>query len=191
MESVRDSGCPGTVVSAQNRFTIDWVPRPQIRLPQSPSIKKIGDISHRTEICEGDEDTVEVVFLGTPPFIVDYEQRFKPEGGRSFDKTVKTVTAGLGSATIRLESGAAGIYQYHFNQVADSLYDNPKDRNVRSPIILEQNVSPRPNVAFVTPNRVYKYCLDSASGEDNSIPMQFTGVRFLSYYARGDLFVNF
>lgn len=134
---------------------------------------------------------MEVVFLGTPPFIVDYEQRFKPEGGRSFDKTVKTVTAGLGSATIRLESGAAGIYQYHFNQVADSLYDNPKDRNVRSPIILEQNVSPRPNVAFVTPNRVYKYCLDSASGEDNSIPMQFTGVRFLSYYARGDLFVNF
>lgn len=178
LESVRDSGCPGTVTESQSRFTISWIARPQLRLPISASIKQEGDILKRTDICEGDEDAVEVAFTGSPPFKLTYEERHKAEGARSWDKSVHTSSAALGITTVRLQSQNSGLYRYVFNQVSDSLYDDPKDKNMRQPITLEQRVFPKPSATFVNPQKSYKYCMHSASGEDSNIPVELTGVSF-------------
>lgn len=181
IESVFDSGCPGTVVESANRFTVSTINRPEIKLPASSSMTVADNgIVRRNDICEGDEDAVELAFTGTPPFMIDYERQYKPlsKSKLSADRTELKLTAGLGVASVRLESTLAGTYKYKFNNIADNLYGDPRDRNIKSPIVLEQLVHPRPTTSFANPNKVYKYCLDSAAGEDSIIPIYLQGVCF-------------
>lgn len=178
IESVHDDGCPGTVVEPRDRFTVTWIDRPKLRLPPSSSTTFRDDVFVRNEVCEGDEDSVEIAFTGQPPFIAEYERLYRPESGskRQLEKIDNQLTAGLGSASVRLETSKPGLYVYTFTRVSDGLYDDPREAPTESPIILEQTVHPRPSSMFVNPSKVYKYCLDSAAGEDSIIPIQLQGV---------------
>ncbi|KAI5817083.1 hypothetical protein BZA77DRAFT_387080 [Pyronema omphalodes] len=178
IESVRDNACPGSVLPApHDRFSISTIERPQVRLPPSAHVTKRDEIFTRKEVCEGDEDSVELNFIGSPPFVVNYERLFTPESPKkSQEKSVDSLTAGLAQASVRLETSKAGLYEYRFNRLSDSLYDDPKDKNMPSPIVLRQTVNPRPSTAFLNPSKVYKYCLDSAPQDDTSIiPIQLIG----------------
>jgi nucleoporin POM152 len=179
IESVHDDGCPGTVVEPRDRFTVTWIDRPKLRLPPSSSTTFRDDVFVRNEVCEGDEDSVEIAFTGQPPFIAEYERLYRPESGskRQLEKIDNQLTAGLGSASVRLETSKPGLYVYTFTRVSDGLYDDPREAPTESPIILEQTVHPRPSSMFVNPSKVYKYCLDSAAGEDSIIPIQLQGVK--------------
>ncbi|KAF8250238.1 hypothetical protein K440DRAFT_659681 [Wilcoxina mikolae CBS 423.85] len=178
IESVRDSGCPGNVLKAPfDKFTVTTIERPKARLPPSGAITAKDDIFIRKPVCEGDEDSVELAFMGQPPFTVDYERTYRPEGTskRQLDKVQDKLTAGLSTASVRLETSKAGLYEYRFYRLSDGLYDDPRDRNMQSPIVLQQTVNPRPSTAFLNPSKVYKYCLDSAPQEDSIIPIQLVG----------------
>lgn len=181
IDSVFDSGCPGTVVESANTFTVTTIARPQIKLPASASMTVADNgIVRRNDICEGDEDAVELAFTGTPPFMIDYDRSYKPPSKSKYsaEKTDHKLTAGLGVASVRLESSKAGNYLYKFNNIQDNLYGDPRDRNIKKPIMLEQLVHPRPTTSFAYPNKVYKYCLDSAAGEDSIIPILLEGVSY-------------
>jgi nucleoporin POM152 len=178
IEEVRDSGCPGIVNPPNDKFTVTMIERPKVRLPPSSAITQQGDIFVRKEVCEGDEDAVELAFVGQPPFTVDYERIYRPEGApkRHIETSDDRLIAGLSTASVRLETSKAGVHEYRFNRLADGLYDDPRDRNMPNRITLQQTVFPRPSITFLNPKKVYKYCLDSAAGEDSIIPIQFTGV---------------
>jgi nucleoporin POM152 len=175
---VRDIGCPGMVGPPNDKFTITMIERPKVRLPPSSAITQKDNIFVRKAVCEGDEDAVELAFVGQPPFTVDYERIYHPEGApkRHVETNEDRLVAGLSTATVRLETSKAGVHEYKFKRLADGLYDDPREKNMPSPITLQQTVYPRPSITFLNPKKVYKYCLDSAAGEDSIIPIQLTGV---------------
>ncbi|KAL7272728.1 hypothetical protein RUND412_004444 [Rhizina undulata] len=179
LEEVRDNGCPGSVTESDSTFEVSWIERPKVRLSESSTIKKKDDIFVRQEVCEGDEDAVELAFTGSPPFTVDYERIYKPKNGqdsrRALEPSVHKLTAGLGVATVRLETSKAGLYQYKFARISDGLYDDPRESKLLNPLLLEQTVHPRPATSFANPTKVYKYCLDAGAGDD-LIPIKLEGV---------------
>ncbi|PWW80579.1 hypothetical protein C7212DRAFT_290383 [Tuber magnatum] len=176
LESVHDNGCPGTITESDSTFLITWIARPMLKLAESSSTTK-GDVFTRKDVCEGDEDAIELAFVGSPPFTIDYERTFRPEGydlRRALDPVPQKLTAGLGVATVRLETSQAGVNRYKFSRIADSLYDNPRESLVQNPVILEQTIHSRPSTSFANPSKVYKYCLDAGAGDD-IIPIQLHG----------------
>lgn len=149
-----------------------------LKLADSMSTVQDGNVFTRREVCEGDEDAVELAFVGSPPFTIDYDRTFKPDGPdtrRSPEIVHQQLTAGLGIATVRLETSQAGVYQYQFSRITDSLYDDPRESPIRNPIVLQQVVHSRPTTSFTNPNKVYKYCLDAGAGDD-IISIQLHGV---------------
>lgn len=179
LEDVRDNGCPGSVAGADSTFKISWIDRPKLRLAESVSTTRKGDGFVRQDVCEGDEDSVELAFTGSPPFLVDYDITLKPDGSsdskRSLEHSSHQLRAGLGVATVRLETSRAGLYQYKFKSLADGLYDNPRESLLKNPFTLEQTVHSRPTTNFANPSKVYKYCLDAGAGDD-IIPIQLHGI---------------
>lgn len=179
LEEVHDSGCPGSVPKPEdNKFKISWIDRPKLRLAESASTSRKGEHFVRQDVCEGDEDAVELAFTGSPPFTVDYERTFRPEGvhesRRAVEQMPQQLRAGLGVATVRLETNRAGLYQYKFMRIADGLYDSVRESMLKSPFMLEQTVHSRPTTAFADPSKVYKYCLDAGAGDD-IIPIHLHG----------------
>lgn len=179
MEEIHDNGCPGSVAGTDSIFKIDWIDRPKLRLAESTSTSKKDDKFVRQDVCEGDEDSIELAFTGSPPFLVDYDRSFRPEGSydsrRSQETTQQQLRAGLGVATVRLETNRAGLYHYKFMRIADGLYDNPRESLLKNPYTLEQTVHSRPTTGFINPSKVYKYCLDAGAGDD-IIPIQLHGI---------------
>lgn len=61
---VSDSECPGTVDHAAAAFDIDWIARPEIRMPDSNALTLLDGKYWRREVCEGDVDAVEITLTG-------------------------------------------------------------------------------------------------------------------------------
>lgn len=100
-----------------------------------------------------------------------YEEHAKTDDGKSLRK--RELNAALGIASIQLDTGKAGQYEYKFVDVSDANY-NPHARS-RSNIVLQQQVNPRPTARFTNPGKVYSYCT-SEGADDSFIQITFTGV---------------
>ncbi|KAK9355429.1 hypothetical protein V1523DRAFT_405212 [Lipomyces doorenjongii] len=166
---VEDAFCPGAVSSSAKSFELSWFERPRLDLVESPSLViRDENTVIRKDICEDDEDSLEVALYGSPPFSVLYEREYKsPEGNTKaamFD--LQAVTK---FAYIHMETEKYGTYKYSFKLISDSVYDSTKIPNdAFTPIVVQQLVHPRPDAAFVNPGTVYKSCL-KAEAEDSSI----------------------
>ncbi|KAI4206927.1 MAG: hypothetical protein LQ346_000869 [Caloplaca aetnensis] len=169
---VNDGTCPGNVDMTANRFTVEWIPRPGVQVSESATITLVGDKYSKTEVCEGDEDAVEVCFTGTAPFEVEYSHRVKPERGSQSSNT-KRFTAGINVASLRMETGEAGTHEYKVTKVSDMSYNHNPHKF--SPVRFEQRVHARPSAAFVEGGKTYRYCKEGdASGEN--VPIALKGL---------------
>jgi len=169
---VHDASCPGSVDPTANRFTVGWIPRPSIQLTQSPLIIFEGDRYTKKGVCEGDEDVTEVSFTGTPPYDVEYEQRHRPDRG-SQSTSHKTISAGLNSASLRMETSEAGSYEYKISKLGDSAYNH--DHRTFFPLVFQQRVYPRPSATFSEAGKTYKYCREEEAGGE-LVPIVLTGL---------------
>lgn len=181
--NVRDAFCPGLIDESSKRFEVGWIGRPQLRISETPALVKEGDIFVRKEVCEGDEDSVEVSFLGKAPFKYSYEHTYINEAsyskkgakaGPSEFENSGDITAALQMSTIRMDTKKAGLHTYKFGKIADSLYHDPKESTIKKPIVLTQRVNSLPNSELGEVQKVYKYCLDGTTGDD-VIPIHLTG----------------
>ncbi|KAJ8099904.1 hypothetical protein POJ06DRAFT_254849 [Lipomyces tetrasporus] len=170
---VEDAFCPGLVSKSANSFELSWFERPRLDLVESPSLVVLDDSSVvRKDICEGDEDSLEIALYGSPPFSVLYEREYKAPDGN-----IKAGTFDLQALTkyanIRMETEKHGAYKYSFKGISDSVYNSAKIPNdAFTPVEVQQLVHPRPDAAFANPGTVYKSCL-KAGAEDSSIePIQ-------------------
>ncbi|KAL8953625.1 MAG: hypothetical protein Q9222_000551 [Ikaeria aurantiellina] len=168
---VDDASCPGNVDAAANRFTVDWIPRPGIRLSESAAVEYVQDRYKKQDICAGDEDALELSFTGSPPFDVEYNHHLKPERGSQSTNT-KKFTAGINLASIRMESHEPGTHQYKISKLSDLSYDH--DPRKFSPMNIEQRVHARPAAAFMESGKTYKYCKEDEGGGEN-VPVTLTG----------------
>lgn len=62
--SVTDSICPGYIDEKAGQFQVDWIPRPKVSIPESPSMTLEGGKYIREAVCEGDEDSFDVSLSG-------------------------------------------------------------------------------------------------------------------------------
>ncbi|KAH8791491.1 hypothetical protein BGZ57DRAFT_784677 [Hyaloscypha finlandica] len=169
---VSDDQCPGTVDPTASKFEVDWFPRPQIKLADTAVLIPEGKKFKKREVCEGDIDAVEVNLIGTSPYNVKYQVRHKPEHGSSSIQN-KEFEAALGLATISMETGKAGTYEYEFSELSDGLYDHEAKKF--TPLVLSQKVNRKPSAHFVKPGQSYKYCKEELAG-DEVIPIKLGGV---------------
>ena len=168
---VHDAVCPGSVDASANKFEVRWIERPEIKVSEVASLDVVGDAYVKKDVCEGDEDTVEVSLTGTPPYHVKYRQRLTPPHG-SASISNKEFTAGLAVATIRMETSHAGLLEYKFAELGDYLYDH--DPRKHKPLIVQQRVNPKPSARFAAPGKTYKYCKEEEAG-DEVIPISLQG----------------
>ena len=169
--NIRDASCPGSVGTAANKFNVRWIPRPTIKLAEGSTVEFIGDKYIKKDNCEGDEDAVDISFTGSPPFTIEYNQKFKPFHGAQ-SKKLQHVTSGLNSASVRMETFKAGLYEYEFFRLGDSSYSQAARGSVLN---VQQRVHPRPTARFSEGGKTYKYCKEEESN-DEVIPIIFAGL---------------
>ncbi|KAK3075617.1 hypothetical protein LTR53_000955 [Teratosphaeriaceae sp. CCFEE 6253] len=168
---VEDSFCPGQVDDSAKTFEVNWISRPELRIPPSEVARIEKEVYHKADICEGDEDTVEVLFKGSPPYYVQYVEHVKPDHGAVAPKN-RELRAALNTASMRMDTAHAGSYEYKFSKLEDANYDHSAKHF--TPITVQQRVHARPSVAFVTHGKTYSYCSVESDGEE-VIPIKLHG----------------
>ena len=169
--SVRDAVCPGTVDESINTFDVKWIGRPSMRVSEHSFAERSGDRYIKHDVCQGEDDSMDLHFSGSPPFEVKYEEHIQPDSGKKAFRT-KALNAALGVSSIRMDTSQAGVVEYNFKELGDYNYDH--DSKHFSPINIRQRVHPRPMAAFVTPGKTYSYCSTESEGEE-VIPIKLSG----------------
>lgn len=167
---VNDATCPGSVDESANVFDVSWIPRPKIAAVDGIALND-SNTFEKSEICEGDEDVLELRFDGTPPYTVSYEQRRRLDGG-SPSVSVKSLGAALNSASIQMDTSKSGRYSYKFMGIGDNLYSAPNNRG--QSVTVTQQVNPLPSARFEYPNHIYGLCKEGDG--DETIPIALDGV---------------
>lgn len=167
---VRDASCPGVVDEPAKEFKVSWIARPELRIARNEITQK-GNTFIRRDVCQGDDDSVEVLFKGSPPFTVSYVQHVKPEHGAVTPKN-KDLRAAVGVASLRMDTSQPGLYEYKFSKLGDANYEDNK-KNF-TPLTVQQKVNPRPSAAFATPGKTYGFCSVESEGEE-VIPVKLVG----------------
>lgn len=185
---VSDSDCPGSIDHAASTFEVDWIARPKINIPDNAGLTLVDDKYWKREVCEGDVDAVEINLvgklllfltfstqlmrvLGSPPYHIEYQHRYKPEhGSTSFTK--KTIDVALGIASIPMDTTNAGLHMYAFSELSDNFYGHdPRSRE----LLVQQMVNPKPSATFLKPGHSYTYCKAEEAG-DEVISISLKGV---------------
>ncbi|KAJ5152861.1 Nucleoporin [Penicillium canariense] len=167
---VYDASCPGTIDQSAKEFEVAWIPRPQITAVDGSPIGSKGNYA-KPEVCQGDDDSLELRLSGSPPFSLQYEQRRKSDRGQASARSRNIKTA-LNTASMEMDTSEPGQYTYKFTDVGDYLYDyDPKS----SGLVVTQQVNPLPSARFDAPGHIYGFCKEDVSGEE-TIPITLEGV---------------
>ena len=169
--SVSDGDCPGTVDSSANQFEVSWIERPTLQIANSPDIARVGGKLIKKAVCAGDQDSMDLFFTGNPPYQVKYEVHVKPQRG-SASVSRKEETAGLNTASIRMETLYPGVVEYKFTELGDQLYEH--NRRKYSPLSVFQTVHSQPSATFNNVGKTYSYCREEETG-DEVIPITLVG----------------
>ncbi|KAI5304462.1 hypothetical protein KEM56_006475 [Ascosphaera pollenicola] len=169
--STSDATCPGSIDKRANQFEVKWIARPKIITVDGKRFN--GDEPYvKEEVCENDEQVLELGLEGHPPYILRYEEQRKPQFGATTTK-VHELEPALNSASIRLDTSRAGDHTYKLVGLGDNLY-NINRKGQSSSAVIQQRVNPRPSARFESPNHVYGFCKEGAETED-LIPVVLEG----------------
>ena len=171
IKEIFDMTCPGTIDSSSNQFEVSWIARPTLQVADSSVVEHIGGRPIKKPVCEDDQDAMELALTGSAPYNIKYEIHGKPDRG-SASLSRKKETAGLNSASIRMDTSRAGLYEYKFTEFDDQLYEH--DRQKFIPLSVQQRVYSRPSASFTNIGKTYSYCKEEESG-DEVIPITLMG----------------
>jgi nucleoporin POM152 len=168
---LEDAKCPGQVDLAANEFAVSVIPRPEMRIVPGEGETEDRNTLTKHGICEGDEDAVDMLFKGLPPYKAYYVKTVKPVSGTMSPKKLD-VRAALNVASLRMDAAQAGDYTYSFHKLSDSNYDDAGAHF--SALTVKQQVFALPTAAFKNPGKTYSFCSSESEGEE-LIPVQLTG----------------
>jgi nucleoporin POM152 len=170
---VSDDSCPGVVDGTASSFDVAWIPRPEMRIVPSESVEQKGPLLIKAEVCEGDEDALEVLFKGSPPFELGYTQSLKlATRGTMAEQNKDPLRSSSDIASMRMDTRMAGTYEYTFFKLSDHNYDHSSQHF--KPFSVQQNVNARPSAAFSQTKNAYRFCSVESSGEED-IPITLHG----------------
>ena len=162
LESVSDRSCPGIVDTKAHQFEVDWIARPSLQV-SGVGFEVSSKPQTKPPVCEGDQDTLELTFVGTPPFYIKYNVAKKPPRGQDSIAT-RVESIGLHTATISMDTSQAGAYEYKVLELGDQLYDH--DRHKFAPVVVKQQVHSLPSAGFVNSGKTYSYCKEDTTQEE-------------------------
>ncbi|KAF2100000.1 hypothetical protein NA57DRAFT_38409 [Rhizodiscina lignyota] len=173
---IKDHVCPGTVDTAADSFNVTWLEKPKLHVTDSELVTHNSDTKYtKNAVCEGDEDSLDLSFSGSPPFKLAYEEHRRPtNGAKSMRK--HELPGALGLASIQMDTTQAGEYEYKFTQLSDYNYDH--DSRDFTPMTVSQKVYSRPSARFANPGKTYSYCAsdhEEASETMETIPIKLIG----------------
>lgn len=167
---VTDGSCPGIVDKATKTFDVSWIPRPRITTVDGSPVGPNGHVV-KPEVCQGDDDSIELRLTGNPPYSLLYEQQRKSLRSSSSVRRQSLKTA-LHVASMEMDTSEAGRCTYKFTEVGDNLYNHdPKS----SPLVVTQQVNPLPSAQFDSPGHIYGFCKEDINGEEY-LPITLEGV---------------
>ncbi|KAJ5110751.1 Nucleoporin [Penicillium argentinense] len=169
-----DKSCPGSVDNTANEFEVSWIPRPRVTAVDSSPLEREGQLINqyvKPEVCQGDDDSLELRLSGSPPFAIKYEQRRKTDRGLSSARS-RDLNAILNVATMDMDTSEPGQYSYKFTRVGDNLYDHDLQSDN---LVVTQKVNTLPSAKFDSPGHIYGFCKEDATGEE-TIPITLEGV---------------
>ncbi|KAJ5966000.1 Nucleoporin [Penicillium waksmanii] len=165
---VFDKSCPGSVDQSANNFDVSWIPRPRITAVDS---SPVANQYVKPEVCQGDDDSLELRLSGNPPFALQYEQRRKTDRGSSSVRSRNLNTA-LNVVSMEMDTSEPGSYSYKFAKVGDNLYDHDSKQDI---LEVTQRVNTLPSAKFDSPGHIYGFCKEDATGEE-TIPITLEGL---------------
>ena len=68
--SVRDAVCPGFIDKDAKTFEVSWIPRPSIKISETPSIRDIGGKWQKGDVCEGEDSLLQLSISGKASFVL-------------------------------------------------------------------------------------------------------------------------
>ncbi|OJJ00981.1 hypothetical protein ASPVEDRAFT_601172 [Aspergillus versicolor CBS 583.65] len=166
---VTDASCPGSVDEVAKVFEISWIPRPQITAIDDTPVGPDGLVA-KSDICQGQGDSLELRLTGNPPFAIQCEQQRKLSRGSSAVR-IRNLKTALHTLSMELETSEPGDYIYRFKEVGDNLYNSQPASNQ---VAVTQRVNPLPSARFDAPGRIYGFCKEDDSGEE-LIPLTMEG----------------
>ncbi|KAI9696190.1 MAG: hypothetical protein M1820_008258 [Bogoriella megaspora] len=167
--------CPGEVDEKDKQFAVEWIPRPAINVSQISVVSKMAENNYKkADICEGDEDSLDVLFTGAPPFTVRYKEQHKRTKGFREGFSLKELNGALGTASIRMDTSISGDFEYQFHEPSDANYNsNSKEPDA---LVVSQHVNSRPTAVFESPGKTYSYCSsDTQDTGGEQIPVVLSG----------------
>ncbi|OWZ31945.1 hypothetical protein C356_05643 [Cryptococcus neoformans c45] len=172
---VKDSHCPGTVLSGDSAFEVDFKPRPVVSLQASGLISHVvtgsANLYRHRGLCAGQEDQAALKFAGQAPFELGYRHT---SGGRTSRHILKSAQE-IGILHLSTEPGS---HRYDFLSLADGNY-----LKTDVSIALEHKVFGRPSASFVK-HTSRALCLDSTLETDAKILLKGQGPWILSLSVR-------
>ena len=168
---ISDVSCPGVVDDLAKEFQVNRISRPELRVSPNDIQEHKDSALTRADVCEGDEDAVEILFKGLPPYHVHYIETLRPEHGAPVSKA-KEFRAAMSVATLRMDTLQAGSYEYKLSELQDANYGHSAKHF--TPLIIKQKVHPRPSMAFTNPGKTYAFCSVESDGEE-VIPIKLHG----------------
>lgn len=170
--------CPGIVDPIGKTFKVSWIDRPALTISESAALKENQRRFRKADVCEGEDDTLEISLTGNPPYTVKYQQRSLPLKGPPSLSNKSPLTAAIGSASIQMDTSKAGEYTYTFKELSDDRY--AASRQHFAPLSVSQKVLPLPSAKFASPGQTYGFCKQSSpdaktGSETETIPLLLEG----------------
>ncbi|CEI90593.1 hypothetical protein RMCBS344292_04914 [Rhizopus microsporus] len=167
---VEDSVCPGDVSGAQ--YEVKWIDKPVITIAEGQTEQVSSSVYERPAVCQGDHDSIDILFSGQGPFYCSYEEQYQAPRKRHFEKLgTEEITTGLGRVHLPLKTNQGGKYRYVFDRLADQRYSDPfKIRNLE----VHQTVHSNPTVKFTsrTTRNSYSLCVGDNLMFDKAQPLE-------------------
>ncbi|KAF8634926.1 hypothetical protein AX15_000665 [Amanita polypyramis BW_CC] len=162
---VADSKCPGSITASESTYTVDWVPRPYVKLSFETNVlyEPYNGSNILPPICEGVDDHVDLDLTGRPPFQIMYNIALGVENGGARVLGQPTFNSIQPRTRFQLQTSTPGRIYYEVKQIGDATYPLSKHKNAIIPrsqrLLFEQQVFQRPSVRFKNRNRL-TYCLN-------------------------------
>ena len=171
--SINDANCPGVIELSTNKFEVRWIPKPVMTIAKSSFLEYNGQKYIKKDVCEDDEDSIDLFFTGTAPYTVQYNENFISSLGSPSRKHQRRLVSGLNSASFKMDTSKAGQYEYEFSRLGDSLYSQAAREQAF--LTIRQHVHSKPSARFTDNGKTYKYCKED-NEDDEIIPINLTGI---------------
>ncbi|CAA22435.1 nucleoporin, transmembrane ring glycoprotein subunit Pom152 [Schizosaccharomyces pombe] len=180
--SVSDSSCPGTIQNVEQKYQVEWLPRPFLSIPSlESSVKGKTRYYEQNAVCAGDSSAFEVQLSGSGPFLLKHDKILVDEKSKTYPKQKSELSTVQNTVLVKADTAVPGVYHYEFTKLSDSLYSDSDAvtivNNQSYQAVVLQRVNSLPKASFMNVEKLYTFCINTDVTQSNAqlIAIQLQG----------------